>query len=138
MVFLLAAVLKVGACSRRAEAVRAYFCFFYRDARSCASLPSPRSRRKPARARIVPVQRVALRSDDARRAAHLAAAYAPPPQRLSELDSAQRDVALLQLTAPRQIAFPSEGSRTRTWFSRPATAAQACPQQRRQALHVVG
>lgn len=86
----------------------------------------------------MPVQRVALRSDDARRAAHLAAAYAPPPQRLSELDSAQREVAQVQLTAPRQIAFPSEGSRTRTSFSRPATAAQAGPQQRRQVLHFVG
>ena len=86
----------------------------------------------------MPSQRADLRSDDAGQAAHLAAAFAPPPQRLSELDSAQRDVALVQLTAPRQIAFPSEGSRTRTLFSRPATAAQACPQQRRQALHVVG
>ena len=44
----------------------------------------------------------------------------------------------MQLTAPRQIAFPSEGSRTRTSFSRPATAAQAGPQQLRQALHFVG
>ena len=92
----------------------------------------------PARVHVVPSERAALRSDDARRAAHLAAAYAPPPQRLSELDSAQREVAQVQLTAPRQIAFPSEGSRTRTSFSRPATAAQAGPQQRRQALHVVG
>ena len=86
----------------------------------------------------MPSQRADLRSDDAGQAAHLAAAFAPPPQRLSELDSAQREVAQVQLTAPRQIAFPSEGSRTRTLFSRPATAAQACPQQRRQALHVVG
>ena len=44
----------------------------------------------------------------------------------------------MQLTAPRQIAFPSEGSRTRTSFSRPATAAQAGPQQLRQALCFVG
>ena len=98
----------------------------------------PRSPGKPARVHVVPVQRDVLRSDDARRAAHLAAAYAPPPQRLSELDSAQREVAQVQLTAPRQIAFPSEGSRTRTSFSRPATAAQAGPQQLRQALCFVG
>ena len=101
-----AAVLKGGGGARRIEGEARIFYSQDRDARSCASLPSPRCRRNPARVHEVPSERAALRSDDARRAAHLAAAYAPPPQRLSELDSAQREVALVQLPAPRLIAFP--------------------------------
>ncbi len=45
----------------------------------------------------MPVQRAALRSDEAGRAGHLAATYAAPPQLLSELDCAQREVGQVQL-----------------------------------------